>query len=55
MPLNPGIIDTDMLRSCFGSAAGGFPSPEAWAKRAVPYILLLSAADNGQPREVPRA
>src|SRR3954471_24484889 len=38
VPLNPGIIDTDMLRSSFGGSAGGYPSPEEWAKRSVPFI-----------------
>jgi NAD(P)-dependent dehydrogenase (short-subunit alcohol dehydrogenase family) len=54
VPLNPGVIDTEMLRSCFGAAAGRFPSAEAWARRAAPYILQLSAGDNGQPRDVPQ-
>ncbi len=54
VPLNPGIIDTQMLRSCFGASAARFPTPEVWAAAAVPYLLQLSAADNGQPREVPR-
>src|SRR5207302_9465479 len=30
VPLNPGVIDTDMLRSCFGDSAGGYPKPEGW-------------------------
>jgi NAD(P)-dependent dehydrogenase (short-subunit alcohol dehydrogenase family) len=55
VPLNPGIIDTHMLRSCFGAAAGRFRSPAAWAEHAVPYILQLSTADNGQPRDVPQS
>ena len=53
VPLNPGIIDTDMLRASFGSAAGTYPAPEEWAERAVPYILRLGARDNGKPRTVP--
>jgi NAD(P)-dependent dehydrogenase (short-subunit alcohol dehydrogenase family) len=53
VPLNPGIIDTDMLRSCFGSAAGGYPSPEDWAQVAVPFLLGLGSKDNGQPLTVP--
>ena len=51
--LNPGIIDTEMLRSCFGSGAGSFPDAEQWARRAVPYILGIGAAQNGQPLTVP--
>jgi NAD(P)-dependent dehydrogenase (short-subunit alcohol dehydrogenase family) len=46
--LNPGIIDTDMLRSCFGSNAGDYPAPKEWAREAVPFLLKLGARDNGQ-------
>jgi NAD(P)-dependent dehydrogenase (short-subunit alcohol dehydrogenase family) len=54
IPLNPGIIDTEMLRSCFGSEASSYPSPEQWATAAVPYILSLSRRENGQSVNVPR-
>lgn len=50
--LNPGVIDTDMLRSCMGGSAGGYPSPEAWAKRAVPFLLKIGASDNGKSLNV---
>jgi len=53
IPLNPGIIDTDMLRSCFGDDAGRYPSAEEWAKRAVPFILKLGRRENGQSLAVP--
>lgn len=53
IPLNPGIIDTDMLRSCFGDSASNYPSPEEWAKRAAPYILNFGREHNGQPLTVP--
>jgi len=46
--LNPGIIDTDMLRSCFGGSAGHYVAPEHWATYAVPYLLRLGPAQNGQ-------
>jgi NAD(P)-dependent dehydrogenase (short-subunit alcohol dehydrogenase family) len=46
--LNPGIIDTDMLRSCFGSGAGDYPAPKEWAREAVPFLLKLGARDNGK-------
>jgi NAD(P)-dependent dehydrogenase (short-subunit alcohol dehydrogenase family) len=52
IPLNPGVIDTDMLRSCFGESAGSYPSPEEWAKRAAPFLLKLGPRDNGQPLTV---
>lgn len=48
VPLNPGIIDTDMLRSCFGGKAGDYPSPGEWAAGAVPYILAIGPKDNGK-------
>ncbi len=53
VPLNPGIIDTDMLRICFGGEAGSYPDPTQWAQRAVPYILCLGPGENGQSLSVP--
>jgi hypothetical protein len=53
VPLNPGIIDTDMLRSCFGAEAANYPSPSKWAARAVPFLLKLGPAENGEPLSVP--
>jgi NAD(P)-dependent dehydrogenase (short-subunit alcohol dehydrogenase family) len=52
VPLNPGVIDTEMLRSCFGASAGDYPSPEEWAIRAAPFILGLGPKDNGRPLTV---
>jgi NAD(P)-dependent dehydrogenase (short-subunit alcohol dehydrogenase family) len=51
--LNPGIIDTDMLRSCFGPSAGGYPTPAEWAKTAVPFLLSLGPKHNGRPLTAP--
>jgi len=52
--LNPGIIDTEMLRSTFGSGgASGFISPEDWAKTAVPFLAKISAKDSGRPLTAP--
>ncbi|KAF3952283.1 hypothetical protein CMV_022145 [Castanea mollissima] len=45
--LNPGVIKTDMLESCFGDSAGLYQEPEAWALKAATMILNLTAADNG--------
>jgi NAD(P)-dependent dehydrogenase (short-subunit alcohol dehydrogenase family) len=52
IPLNPGIIDTDMLRSCFGGSASRYPSPRKWVEKAVPFILALNSRDNGKPVSV---
>ncbi len=51
--LNPGIIHTQMLEICFGEAATAYPSAQAWAKRAVPFLLQLRSRDNGKPLTVP--
>lgn len=53
VPLNPGVIDTEMLRSCFGGSAGSYPKPAAWAKNAVPFLLKLGPSHNGQSLTVP--
>jgi NAD(P)-dependent dehydrogenase (short-subunit alcohol dehydrogenase family) len=53
VPLNPGIINTDMLRSCFGGSASSYPTPKEWVKIAVPFLLKLGASDNGKPLTVP--
>lgn len=53
VPLNPGIINTDMLQSCFGEHADGYPDPQTWAERAVPFLLGLNASHNGQALSVP--
>lgn len=46
--LNPGIIDTEMLRTCFGEDAGAHEKAEVWAKRAGPYLAALNSTCNGQ-------
>ena len=53
IPLNPGIINTEMLQSCFGDSATTYPSPETWADRAVPFLLGLDASQSGCSLSVP--
>ena len=53
VPLNPGIVDTDMLRSTFGGSASNYPAPHAWAKTAAPFLLKINAGHNGKPLTVP--
>ena len=53
IPLNPGVIHTKMLDSCFGEHAAAYPSAEQWASTAVPFLLNLSSKDNGQPLTAP--
>lgn len=51
--LNPGIIHTDMLASCFGEGADTYPAPGEWVKNAGPFLLRLGPRDNGRPLTVP--
>ncbi|MEZ6043962.1 MAG: SDR family oxidoreductase [Planctomycetaceae bacterium] len=53
VPLNPGIINTSMLRSCFADGADGFPVPSQWAQVAVPFILSFNRRHSGQSLSVP--
>ena len=53
VPLNPGIINTDMLRICFGAEARSYPDAQHWARRAVPFLLQITAQDNGRTLTVP--
>jgi NAD(P)-dependent dehydrogenase (short-subunit alcohol dehydrogenase family) len=53
IPLNPGIVNTEMLQSSFGGSAGTYPKAEEWAKVAVPFLLKLGHADSGKPLTVP--
>ena len=52
IPLNPGVINTEMLQSCLGGAASGYPTAEQWAETAVPMILKLGPNDNGRPMTI---
>lgn len=53
VPFNPGIIDTDMLRSTFGDGAGHYVGPRQWAEATVPFLLLLGPEHNGKPLTAP--
>lgn len=52
--LNPGVIDTDMLRRSWADAAAGHPRPAEWAKSAVPFLLSIGPEQNGKPLTVPQ-
>ncbi|HAV60985.1 MAG TPA: oxidoreductase [Verrucomicrobiales bacterium] len=52
VPLNPGVINTEMLQSCWGEGASSFPNAAEWAERAVPFLLKLGPKDNGRPLTV---
>lgn len=52
VPLNPGVIDTEMLRQCWAEGAANYPKAAAWAKVAAPFLLQLGPKDNGQSLSV---
>jgi NAD(P)-dependent dehydrogenase (short-subunit alcohol dehydrogenase family) len=52
IPLSPGIINTDMLRTCLGEQAVNYQSAEEWAESAAPFLLKLNAQDNGKPMSI---
>lgn len=52
IPLNPGVIDTDMLRCAWGGDASQYKKPDEWVRRAAPRILSFGPADNGKPLTV---
>ncbi|WP_017301486.1 SDR family oxidoreductase [Nodosilinea nodulosa] len=51
--LNPGIIHTAMLETCYGDDAAAYTPIATWAKAAVPYILGIQPGDNGRSLTVP--
>lgn len=53
IPLNPGIIHTDMLEISFGEDAANYTPIKTWVKKAVPFLLKLKPSDNGVPLTVP--
>ena len=53
IPLNPGIIHTDMLEICFGEEAAAYTPISEWVLKAVPFILQFKPTDNGIPLTVP--
>ena len=52
VPLNPGVIDTDMLRQSWGDGADAYPKADEWAKKAAPFLLGLGPKDNGRSLSV---
>jgi len=52
VPLSPGVIDTDMLRTAYAEGAASHQKPDEWAKKAGPFILGLGPADNGRSASV---
>ena len=52
IPLNPGVISTDMLQTVFGDSAKLYAKPEQWVNQAGPLILSLNRRVNGKSIDV---
>ena len=50
--VSPGVVDTDMLRSCWADSAAACPSPGEWAPGAAEFLLSLTTRHNGQSLSV---
>jgi NAD(P)-dependent dehydrogenase (short-subunit alcohol dehydrogenase family) len=50
--VNPGVIDTEMLRRVWGDSAASCPAPAEWAAGATTFLLGLTTADNGRAASV---
>jgi len=54
VPLSPGIVDTPMLKICFGEQRASLHySPEEWAETACPFILSIDHSQNGSSLTTP--
>ena len=52
IPLNPGVIDTDMLRQAWADGAAAYVKADEWAETAAPFLLQLGPKDNGKSLSV---
>ncbi len=50
--LDPGTLQTDMLRQALGEGARFFPTPDQWVDKAARLILSLGPEHNGQSLSV---
>ncbi|XP_065066210.1 uncharacterized protein LOC135692102 [Rhopilema esculentum] len=48
VPLNPGVINTEMLQTTLGSSAKYHMTPKTWAKSAGDLILSIDRSFNGK-------
>ena len=49
VPLSPGVVNTEMLQSCFGGGADTARKPDAFAKVAAPFLLAWSQGQRPIP------
>jgi NAD(P)-dependent dehydrogenase (short-subunit alcohol dehydrogenase family) len=54
IPFQPGVVQTDLLHRHYGTRAAAYPEPDEWARVAAPFLLDLSARENGQSIRMPQ-
>ena len=54
IPVNPGVINTDMLQIAFGQSASSYMKPHKWSETAAPFLLNLTRSSNGTSVTVPK-
>ncbi len=51
--VNPGVIDTAMLRKCWDEHAAAYPKPDEWSHGAADFLLGIGVRDNGRALTIP--
>ncbi|MBT8045210.1 MAG: SDR family oxidoreductase, partial [Verrucomicrobiae bacterium] len=51
--MNPGVINTHMLQTCWGAHASSYEDASIWAKTAAPFLLAIDISQNGQAITAP--
>ncbi|MDG0995020.1 MAG: SDR family NAD(P)-dependent oxidoreductase [Akkermansiaceae bacterium] len=51
--MNPGVINTAMLQTCYGEHADNYSDANTWSKTAAPFLLELDASNNGEAITAP--
>jgi NAD(P)-dependent dehydrogenase (short-subunit alcohol dehydrogenase family) len=51
--LNPGVINTRMLQTCWGREASHYPDAIQWAVTAAPFLINIDPSQNGQALTAP--
>lgn len=55
IPVNPGVVSTDMLECCMPEECSHYPKANEWAVKGVPFLLSLDPSKNGQSLTAPGA
>ena len=51
--MNPVVINTAMLQTCYGEHADNYSDANTWSKTAAPFLLGLDTSNNGEAITAP--